>query len=467
LLSAAEFEQLLQAVQRPLPAAIRINTLKITVDEARCTWPAWYDWQVQPVPFCDTCWQVAGESIAQTLEHKMGFYYIQDAASMMPGEMFSFEQDEPLVLDMAAAPGGKTTHLACKMGDRGLLIANDANGRRILPLCAKLQDWGAINAVITNYPGEQFGSWFSETFDRVLLDAPCSGESLRTAERRKMQPVSANERRSLHWRQVELLVSAFQALKPGGEVVYATCSLAPDEDEAVLDAFLTLYPHQATIETVDRLLPTSAPALASAGARAFHPQVRRAVRLWPHLYDTSGFFAALIRKQDSVDVRPSSPPARSLESAGFVRMGRRETASVCDHLLQVYGFDFGAVVERQALALWEYKGTVYAIPELFLIHFADLPCVATGMQVGEQSTGGFVPSHELVARFSAQFTRCRLTLADDQAAVWLGGRDLRGLESHHSSGATVLLEDERGRFLGLGKVLSNRIRNLLPRRLVY
>ena len=163
-LSAAEFEQLLQAVLRPLPPAIRINTLKIAVDAARHTWPAWYGWQVQPVVFCDTGWQVSGGDVAKTLEHKMGFYYIQDAASMLPGEMFSFEQDVPLILDMAAAPGGKTTHLACKTGDRGLVIANDANSRRIPPLRAKLQDWGAMNVAIANYPGErptskeQFGS---------------------------------------------------------------------------------------------------------------------------------------------------------------------------------------------------------------------------------------------------------------------------------------------------------------------
>ena len=467
-LSAAEFEQLLQAVQRPLPSAVRINTLKIAVDDARCTWPAWYGWQVRPVPFCGAGWQVTGESIAKTLEHKLGFYYIQDAASMLPVEMFSFEQDEPLVLDMAAAPGGKTTHLVCKMGNRGLAIANDANRSRIPPLRAKLQDWGAMNAAITIYPGEQFGSWFPEVFDKVLLDAPCSGESLRAAERHKMQPVSAKEREALHRRQVDLLVSAFHALRPGGEVIYATCSLAPEEDEAVLDALLSLYSHQATIETADHLLPVPAPALASDGGRVFHPKVRRAIRLWPHLLDTSGFFAALIRKSDSVDARPSQPPVRSLGDAGFARMGQRETASVCDRLLRDYGFDFEAVIERQALALWERGGMIYAIPELFLAHFADLPCVSAGMQVGELDEGtGVIPSHELVARFSAQFAGRRLTLADDRAEVWLGGRDLRGVQTVYVPGEIILLEDERSRFLGLGKVLDKRIRNLLPRRLVY
>jgi 16S rRNA (cytosine1407-C5)-methyltransferase len=506
LLSAAEFEQLLQAVQRPLPAAIRVNTLKTTVKDALDTWPAWYAWQVQPVPFCETGWQVTGEDIAKTLEHKMGFYYVQGAASMLPAELFDFgnsrntssasilslskdarhenapwhkphpstssgcseENAGELILDMAAAPGGKTTHLVCKTGDRGLIVANDASARRIPALRARLQDWGAMNAVVTNYPGERFGIWFPETFDKVLLDAPCSGESLRTAERRRARPVSTRERQALRQRQLKLLVSALQTLRPGGEVVYATCTLAPEEDESVLDALLGLYPQRVTVEAVDRVLPIPAPALASDEGCVFHPDVRRAVRLWPHLYDTSGFFAALIRKRDSTAVQSRHPPVRSLEDAGLTRLNRREEAGVFDRLLQAYGFDFAAVAGRQGLTLWSHGGSVYAVAERFLSCFADLPCVAAGMLVGEQDGEGFAPSHELVARFGAQFTGHRLALSDDQAEVWLAGRDLRGAEApSYLSGAIILLQDGRGRFLGRGKVLGDRIRNMLPRRLIY
>jgi len=471
LLNTAEMAQLLQSLQRrPIPG-IRINTLKIDVNEARRAWPEWYGWKVQPVPFCAEGWQVTehGQSIERTLEHKMGFYYIQDAASMLPVEMYDFDSEAwPLVLDMAASPGGKTTHLACKLKDRGLIVANDSSWRRIAALRSNLQDWGTIGTVITNYLGERFGNWFPEVFDKVLLDAPCSGESLRTAERRRSRPVSAKGRQALHQRQVSLLTSAFQALNPGGQVVYATCTLAPEEDEAVLDALLSSYPHQAAIEAVDHVLAIPAPGLRSDGEREFHAEVRRAIRLWPHLYDTCGFFAALISKRGPVSVQPHSPPRRPLAETGFKMMTRQERAELLDHLLQAYGFDLGAIVEQQGLVLWKRGQSVYAIPEQFLSRFGDLPCIAIGILIGEQFSKGLIPSHQLIARFGPQFTGRRLVLSDEQIDVWLAGQDLRGLGTlGYPLRAVILLEDDKRRVLGRGKVLSDRIRNMLPRRLIY
>lgn len=469
-LSPTEMTRLVQAIQRPLPPAIRVNTLKIAVDKARRLWPNWYGWEIRPVPFCADGWQITqhDQHISKTLEHKMGLYYIQDAASMLPVELFHLDQTPSLTLDMAASPGGKTTHLTCKLQDQGLVIANDSSTGRMTALRSNLQHWGATCAVVTNYPGERFGSWFPEVFDKVLLDAPCSGESLRAAERRKSQPVSAKRRGTLQGQQIRLLTSALQALKPGGQVVYATCSLHPDENEAVLEALLNLYPQQATIEASDHVLPIPAPGLTSHKARAFHPQIRRAARLWPHLYDTSGFFAALIRKQGSIPVQAQSPPQRPLREIGFQTLKRQERAGILKGLLQDFGFDLGTILAERALTLLKRGALLYAVPELFLSQFDDWPCVALGLLIGKESEKDFSPSHELVTRFNAQFTGRRLRLTDEQAQVWLAGRDLRGVNtSPYPLRAVILLEDSQGRFLGRGKVLSNRIRNLLPRRLIY
>jgi 16S rRNA (cytosine1407-C5)-methyltransferase len=466
LLASEDFQRLQDAIARPLPDALRVNTLKIDLDTARATWPIEYGWQVQPVPFCPTGWQITGnaESLSRTIEHHTGFYYLQDAASMLPAEMFEYAVEFPLILDMAASPGGKTTHLAAKINDRGVIFANDSSSGRIAALRSNLQTWGSFSTALTSYPGERYGEWFPDTFDQVLLDAPCSGESLRTAERRKTRFVSQTERLQLQRRQIKLLDSALRAVKPGGQVVYSTCTLAPEEDEAVLDALLDRYPQQIALEAVDRILPVPAPGLTHDGAQIFHSDMSKAVRLWPHLYDTSGFFAALIRKQDTIASESSSPPERSVVRAGFTTLKETQHHALLAALFDTYGFDLAAVLDRQHLEVLQRGDAIYAVPDQLLAHFADFPCIAIGMLIGEWVTDRFVPSHELIARFSGQFTQQRFALSPEQVKVWWNGGDLRRIDVPYPTGSIVLMEDDKQRYIGRGKVLRDRVRNLLPRR---
>jgi 16S rRNA (cytosine1407-C5)-methyltransferase len=465
-LTPEDFARLQDAIARPLPPALRVNTLKIDLAAARSTWPIEYSWQVQPVPFCESGWQIAGheESLSRTIEHRTGFYYLQDAASMLPAEMFDYAIEFPLILDMAASPGGKTTHLAAKIADRGVILANDSSSGRIAALRSNLQTWGSFSAALTSYPGEHYGEWFPDTFDQVLLDAPCSGESLRTAERRKTRFVSQTERLQLQRRQIKLLDSALRAVKPGGQVVYSTCTLAPEEDEAVLDALLERYPQQIALESVERILPIPAPGLTRDGDHVFHSDMNKAVRLWPQLYDTSGFFAALIRKRETIASEQTSPPERSLTRAGFAALKESQQRALVAALSDTYGFDLNAVLEKQHLEMLQRGAAIYAVPDQLLNHFADFPCIAIGMLVGEWVEDRFIPSHELMARFSTQFTQQRFRLSPEQVKVWWNGGDLRGIAVPHPTGSVVIMEDLQHRYIGRGKVLRERVRNLLPRR---
>ena len=464
LLNADQFDQLERSMARPLPPALRVNTLKIDLATARAHWPVEYGWQIQPVPFCESGWQISGhaEALSRTIEHRTGGYYLQDAASMLPAEMFTFDREFPLMLDMAASPGGKTTHLISRIADRGVVIANDSSAGRIAGLRSNLQSWGTLSSALTSYPGERFGEWWPDTFDDVLLDAPCSGESLRTAERRKTRCVSDKERLQLQRRQIKLLISAFQAVKPGGQVVYATCTLAPEEDEAVIDALLKAYPHETLIEAVENLV--IAPALSHDGDVNFDASVARAVRLWPHLYDTSGFFAALIRKRHRVDSPATLPPQRSLAQAGFAPLTDRQRRDVANNLLDRYGFDLSQALDIQRLEVLKRGAAVYAVPAQFIARFGDFPCIAIGMLIGEWLDGALVPSHELIARFASQFTGQRFTLNADHVKQWLTGLDLRAVTPPYTTGRIILIEDEHHRYLGRGKVLRERLRNLLPKR---
>jgi 16S rRNA (cytosine1407-C5)-methyltransferase len=200
LLGEDEFAQLVAELERPLYTAIRINPLKVDPQPALSGWIERYGWTVQPVPYCEHGYWITAARVSpsQTIEHRLGYYYIQDAASMLPVELFDFSgHDAPLMLDMAASPGGKTTHMIARSGDRGLVIANDSSPSRINALRLVLEQWGAVSPAVTRFPGENFGSWFPDTFDRVLLDAPCSMQNLRSTEAHPMRPISDKERGAL------------------------------------------------------------------------------------------------------------------------------------------------------------------------------------------------------------------------------------------------------------------------------
>lgn len=464
LLPSGEMARLEAALAQPQPPALRVNTLKIGVAEARGTWPAWYGWDVRDVPFCPAGWRILRQEqpVGGTLEHDMGCYYLQDAASMLPAELFT-AHDAPLILDLAAAPGGKTTHLASRYADRGVILANDSSAARITALRSNLQTWGVFGALTTNFPGERFGRWFPETFDRVLLDAPCSGETLRPASGGRARAVSRREQTALCQRQDALLLSAFLAARPGGEIVYATCTLAPEEDEAILDGLLRRYSGALAVEAVAGA--PDAPGLETDGVRVFDPAVRRAIRLWPHHYQTSGFFAARLRKLDSVPVEPDERPARPWATTGMTALSRAEIVRLSADWRALYGFDLGGLLDERGLTLWTRERLLFAVPERLVALFGDLPHAAAGLLAGHEIDGQIIPSHELITRFARAFGGARLTLDEAQVALWRQGRDLRPAPpTAYPAGTVVLLQDERGRFVGRGRLLGDRLRNLLPRR---
>ncbi len=468
LLPPGEMARLEAALAQPRPPALRVNTLKIAVDQAARTWPAWYGWDVRDVPFCPAGWQILRQEqpIGQTLEYEMGCYYVQDAASMLPAELFT-AHDAPLILDLAAAPGGKTTHLASRYADRGVIVANDSSAARITALRSNLQTWGVFGALVTHFPGERMGRWLPEMFDRVLLDAPCSGDALRPVGGGRVRVVSERERVALCQRQDALLLSAFLAARPGGEIVYATCTLAPEEDEAILDGLLRRYPGAVEVQAVGDV--PDAPGLETDGVRVFDPAVRRAIRLWPHLFQTAGFFAARLRKLDSVPVEPVEPgerPAHPWARTGLSPLSRAQVARLSADWRARYGFALEAVLDDLGLALWTRERLLFAVPERLVALFGDVPHAAAGLLAGQELDGQIIPSHELITRFAAAFTGARVPLDEAQVALWRQGRDLRPApETGYPVGAVLLLHDERGRFLGRGRLLGDRLRNLLPRRI--
>jgi 16S rRNA (cytosine1407-C5)-methyltransferase len=469
LLSADEFASLQAEVEKALPPAIRINPHKAPPDLAQAL-SARYGWTLTPIPFCDEGYRVQvndGTAVSAALEHRIGQYYIQEAASMLPVELFDFDDgDEEITLDLAASPGGKTTHIVARQNDRGLVLANDSSQGRIQALKVVLQHWGATNTAVTRFAGEKFGNWFPNTFDRALIDAPCSMQGLRTAESHDERPVTEKESRLLAQRQTALLVSALQAVKIGGQVVYSTCTLLPGEDEGVVEAVLNKFGHAVDLMDVSLKLPSLAPGIQQLDGQPYQADMSRVVRLWPHRYQTAGFFACLLRKTGDLELKKIEAPTHSMEAAGFNELSFSEIVNFVEDFKQWTGYDLSAYLQEHQRTLVKRDARVFLFPSLLLEQFRSLPVQSAGMLLGEWEGETFVPSHEWVLRFGAQCVDCLVELDDYQFAIFIRGEDLMGyMDRIHSASEIRVVMDRFGRVAGRARVMPDRLKNLSARQL--
>ena len=457
------------AGKQPLNLSLRVNTLKCAPENAMRKWAEIYGWQYESVPYCSSGFWVkqAETAPSSTIEHRLGYYYIQEAASMLPAELFDFDElEHPLILDIAASPGGKTIHLADRSRDHGFIVANDASRGRISALRIVLQNWGAINQAITCLPGELIGALYPEKFDAVLLDAPCSMQGLRASESHKARTITLSEVEALAERQARLLESALQAIKVGGQVVYSTCTLTPQEDEGVLTALLEEFPACFEIEDISSRLPQPAPGLSEFKGSTFHREVRNAARLWPQLFNTAGFFAARLVKTAPMPTAAAAFNPRIARPPQVKMPLPAETRGIIDFLSSQYGFDLEETIEENNLQMVENGEQIYLMGKALNARFPSLPWLSSGMALGKALPEGWQPSHEFVSRFGDRFTHNVLTLEDEHLPAWMRGEDIRGYAADlKMRGKVVAVRDALGRNLGRAKALENRLRNLLPTRL--
>ncbi|MGD8376181.1 MAG: class I SAM-dependent methyltransferase [Acidobacteriota bacterium] len=243
--------------------------------------------------------------------YRAGLCHAQEEASVLPVRLLDPRPGER-VLDLCAAPGGKTAQISLAVGLRGTVVANEFRMARLRALRSTLDRLGLANVSLTHHDGLQFPVE-AGPFDRVLVDAPCSDEGV---VRRKPHLVETlGEKLSLQMsaRQIGLLRRGLSLCRPGGRVVYSTCTFAPEENEAVVDAALGSATHPARV--VEAGMPgfRTGPGLDSWNGRRFHPSLRHALRVWPHHRDTGGFFVAVLEREGEAD--PRSPAWRCPEPA--------------------------------------------------------------------------------------------------------------------------------------------------------
>jgi len=226
-------------------------------------------------------------------ERALGYVYIQEGGSMIP-PLFLEPKPEDYVLDMCAAPGSKTTQIAQLMKNKGAIIANDVSLKRLSSLGFNLQLCGVINTAVTMFDGRKLPSIIKDHFDKVLVDAPCSSSGHFLSK----FPSNFTEERvkSLHVLQRGLLIAGFKMLKPGGILVYSTCSIHPFENEAVVN-YLLSKEGKARVEYFEIKGIRFHPGLTEYKEKTFHPDLKYCMRIYPHDNYTDAFFIARIRKE--------------------------------------------------------------------------------------------------------------------------------------------------------------------------
>ncbi|MFP4119024.1 MAG: NOL1/NOP2/sun family putative RNA methylase [Candidatus Woesearchaeota archaeon] len=275
-----------------LKPAFRVNTLKITPDllkkrlEARGV-------VLDRVPGFDDAFHFSAPfSLSSTIEYLKGYFYLQGVASMLPARVLLDDGGScgSSILDMCAAPGSKASQLAQLSGDKLPLVACDSDGRRLQTLEYNLERMG-ISSVATFRKDARFVDDLGLSFDRILLDAPCSGNICSEPGFLKKRSVLDFKNRARLQRS--LLQAAYEVLVPGGVLVYSTCSLEPEEDELVIDWFLEEYPD---IDLLDTGLERGDPGLTSVFDKELDPRLSRTRRFWPSKTGTEGFFIAKLKK---------------------------------------------------------------------------------------------------------------------------------------------------------------------------
>jgi 16S rRNA (cytosine1407-C5)-methyltransferase len=301
-------------------------------------------------------------------------------------------------------------------------------------------------------------------FDAVLLDAPCSMQGLRSTESHPIRAITPREQSDLAMRQQRLLESAVLATKEGGQIVYSTCTLAPMEDEGVVDAVLKHFGSSLRLEDVSYRLPEDAQGITRDGDTCYLDEVRKTARIWPHVFGTAGFFAARFTRLQVKESETEKSFGNKKGLPGTI-LTDRQIREICDQWKINFGFDLAKVLEEYHLGLVQQGREIIAMPQMILHETLPLTFLSCGLTLAEVKPEEFVPVHEWLTRFESQFQITRYNIPNDQVASWLRGSDIPGRPTgSFVNRQLVLTVDERGRYLGLAKILNDRLKNLLPRR---
>ena len=402
LLGEEEFSAYLKSFDEERLYGLRVNTAKVTPE----AFPELVSWDLKPVPWIPNGFYYEGtERPAKDPYYYAGLYYLQEPSAMTPAMLLPVEPGDR-VLDLCGAPGGKSTELGVKLAGKGVLISNDISNSRAKALLKNLELWGISNICVTSETPDKLADVFGPWFDKILIDAPCSGEGM---FRKDDDMVKSYEERGPEYYseiQKEITDQAVRMLAPGGLLLYSTCTFSRCEDEEIICHILENHQEMELIR-----LPLFEGASRGIGLDG-------CIRLFPHKIKGEGHFISLLRKNGGGTERTA---------AGSRERSRTEPQGKKGPALPTELTDFLALMNREfdGSRIMIKNDSVYYLPENF-VPAKELRYLRTGLLLGELKNKRFEPGQALAMTLHAEEFRQTISWKkeDDRVIRYLKGETI-------------------------------------------
>ncbi len=422
-LSEQELNDFVTACQKPLKKSLTVNTHKISCETLQqITTSRWRHLQDPWFTIPATTFYIdrddVSNALGNTFLHQAWFFYIQEVAASLPATQID-PKPGALILDIAAAPGGKSSQLAyslLNLSKPGLVIANDVDATRVKTLAHNLNKWWCYNTAITNFNWFSFGKNLPNFFDHVLVDAPCSGEWTRYKSDDALRFWKREEVNKIAWTQFQLLVSAIKATKPGGTIIYSTCTLNPYENEHIIDKALSFFGGSVTLEmhtlqnTAQGLPIQTSNSISQDPTTTYTPE--RVARLWPQHHGTWGFFIAVLRKHTATLINDNDRDHKLLPRNQFLL---DHSKKLQDEVRSQLAEHFGITRDTDRYLCVATKEQVYLTSPSFLDIKSHLQFEKIGIPIFKKDRELLRPTHYLGNILWHLATKNIFVLDDQQA----------------------------------------------------
>lgn len=442
-LLGAEAPAFFESFQQPRHKGFRINPLKPNPTEVALDLS-------KPVPYAK--WGYYGAVNGRQVDHQAGYVYSQEPSAMYVAAIAAPQPGER-VLDLCAAPGGKTTYLASFMQQQGLLVSNEIMPKRARILAENVERFGIQNAVILNESPAHLAPRFPAFFDTVLVDAPCSGEGMFRKDPAAQAYWTPDYPAKCATRQREIMTEALKMVRPGGHLVYSTCTFSPEEDEQMMAWVLANYPEF-------RLQPIKRYPGMTAGRPDWadgNPELAQAVRLFPHHIDGEGHFMALLQRAATTEV-PVTKPKKKVKKG---KQPRRKTLPDQDQVALWQAFEKNNLNCTLNGDLVVFGDQLYLSPET--LDLTQLKVVRPGLHLGTLKRQRFEPSYALALALKATAARHHLALSAADYRAYVHGDTFKTVET----GKHWVLLTYQAKTVGFGKLVNGTVKNFFPKGLRF